>query len=221
MLNLPIAMFSIIKRTSRLFFLVIAFIWVNIMFVLPGYAQDAAVQIDAPANGEALQGVVMINGTTAMEGLRSVEVSFAYQKDPTNTWFPIWQGSAAVKNGLLARWDTSTIADGNYRLRVQVVLQDGRVLESVVNDLRVRNYSVVETSTPAAGQRRTEVLALTATPLPDFQPAAVQVTPLPTNPAQLTEQDLRQSALTGVGIVAGAFVLLGIYIGLRSIGRKL
>lgn len=234
MLNLTIAMLPVInpppRPVSRSIKLALPFLLILVTVLLlagvrPGRANGLASQndpvgIDAPHTGEVLQGVVAINGYTEQPGFRSMEVDFAYASDPTNTWFMIQQGSTSTKEGLLASWDTTTITDGDYRLRLQVFLQDGKVLESVVNDLRVRNYTQVEAGLleePASGQHTPTP---TVTPLPDFQVAAKVATPLPTNPAQLTPQHLQQSALQGVLVVVGLLAAGGLYVGLRLITRR-
>jgi hypothetical protein len=186
-------------------------------------AEQEKPSIASPGGGSAVQGMVLINGTTDIAGFRSVEVAFGYQDDPTATWFLIEQSTTPVKDGVIARWDTSTISDGNYQLRVKVILADGHVSQVLVSNLRVRNYTAVETSTPVveAGTAVVVEITSTASPLPDFRVTAHTPTPLPTNPAELTSQDLQSSALRGVGYVVGAMLVAGVYWGLRSLLRRL
>lgn len=176
--------------------------------------------IQSPRGGEALQGVVTIEGTTDVQGFQSVEIAFAYQPDNTNTWFVIQQGSQPVKEGVLASWDTTTITDGDYMLRVQVILQDGQVVESVTDGLRVRNYTVVETSTPEIGALPQSTATPTATPLPDFRVTPRQPEPEPTNPVQIGQQDFQTSVLRGVLAIFSAFVFGAIYLGVRALTRR-
>ncbi len=221
MLNLPIAMFFV-KGRHPLFWFPALVGWLASLVFLPvaANAQDLAVEISAPRPGEALQGVVEIRGTTGLEGFQSAEISFAYQDDATATWFLIQQSNQPVVDGPLARWDTSTITDGRYRMRVQVFLQDGQVLEYVVDGLRVRNYSPVETSTPAVLPTGQPTPTLTVTPLMDFAGTAPVLTPLPTNPAELTGQHLTASIFQGVLVIFGAAVIAGVYLGLRWLIRS-
>ena len=193
-----------------------------------GSPTPATPAITWPTGGEALQGVVAVEGQTAVDGFQFAEVSFAYRSDPTNTWFLIQQSGAPVENGLLANWDTSTITDGDYRLRLQVFFKDGQVREVLVDGLRVRNYSPVETSTPVpAGESAvTPQATLIAPPLPsrtplaDFQVAARTITPLPTNPAVLSTERLQRSAVQGITGVFLALLAGGSYAGLRRLFRK-
>lgn len=192
---------------------------------------EPEIGVISPGGGEALQGVVSIRGTTQVEGFRSVEVSFAYQADTTGTWFLIDQSDRAVVDGDLASWDTTTITDGTYRLRLQVFREGEQPLEQIVEGLRVRNYSPVETSTPTRQPAPQSGGAdITPTPGPTlppptstpaaYQPAARTPVPLPTNPAQLTVQDLRTSAAQGIAVVLGAALAAGVYLGARSVFRR-
>lgn len=176
----------------------------------------------APGPGEALQGLVTLTGTTDVPGFVRIELAFAYQSDTTGTWFLLQQSDTRIKDGTLATWDTTTITDGTYRLRMRVFLQDGQVLEDTIDGLRVRNYTTVETSTPEPDTQPTgrATSTPTATPRPDFQPAVVAATPLPTNPVQVTAQHLQSSILRGVLAVLGAALLGLVYIGIRAIVRR-
>lgn len=180
--------------------------------------QDAPLKISEPRSGGALQGVVLVHGTTDLPGFRLAEVAFGYQDDPTGTWFVIEQSTAPVREDLIARWDTSTITDGEYQLRVRVEYGGGQAAEALVTHLRVRNYSPVETSTPDAARQRT--VEPTVTPLPDYRPAGEAPAPLPTNPAQVTVEHLQSSALRGAAYALAVFAALGIYWVIRRAARR-
>ncbi|MEW6093808.1 MAG: hypothetical protein AB1531_07590 [Chloroflexota bacterium] len=171
--------------------------------------------IVSPGPGAALQGMVTITGTSDAIGFVSYELAFAYPNDPTGTWFLIAQSNQAVQNGILAEWDTTAITDGNYTLRLLVILDNGTSLEVRVPDLRVRNYTPVETPTPGP----------TRAPATESLPAATPSIPLPTliplpaNPAVLTASRILSSL--GYGAVAAASVLLvlSLYLRLRKSGN--
>ena len=186
----------------------------------PTATEEPKPAIISPGPGEALQGMVEIAGTTDVPGFRRVEIAFAYQSDKTSTWFLLQQSSDRVKEGALASWDTTMITDGTYRLRMQVFLQDGQILESTLSGLRVRNYTTIETSTPEVRPAGRATPTPTSTPRADFQPESVDATPLPTNPAQVTAQHLQASVLRGVMVVFGAGLLGMLYLGLRAIVRR-
>jgi hypothetical protein len=186
------------------------------------------VAIVSPRGGDALQGVVAIQGSAAAEGFQSAELAFAYQADRTGTWFLLWQSRRPVAEGVLTPWDTTTITDGVYRLRLQVLYTNGEVVEQRVEGLRVRNYSPVETSTPGAVSTESAARP-TATPPPppavDYHPAAgagaVQGGKMaPTNPAQVTSEDLRDGAITGAMAVLGGMLAFGLLLGFRGASRR-
>lgn len=242
MLNLSIAMF--LMKFGRAFFLIVSVLIIetgNGYFLdslnpessradhaLGGRSGFAAAQetpqpevgIRSPGGGEALQGVVAVNGVTQVQDFRSAEIAFAYESDPTGTWFLIQQSDTAQADGLLASWDTSTITDGQYRLRVQVVLQDGQVIEKIVSGLRVRNYTLIETSTPELAAPRRETATMTPLPPPDYQVIVRTPQAAPTNPVQITGQDFQASLLRGVAMVVGFLLVGGLYWGLRALLRR-
>jgi hypothetical protein len=206
MLNLPVAM-------HRLLFA----LWTFFFVIGPLRVPAQQVVIVSPHPGEALQGQVIISGTTDLEGFQSYTVDFAYQQDATGTWFPIYQGKDVVKAGALATWDTTTISDGVYRVRVMVFLTDGRAVQTVISGLRVRNYTAVETSTPAP--LATVEGQPTAAPA-DYIPGQTTLTPSDENPAQVSGMDLSGSLALGGLVALGLFVLLGFYLAVRALFRR-
>jgi hypothetical protein len=165
----------------------------------------------SPAQGEVLQGTVTLRGSSAETGFQSSEVDFAYAGDTTSTWFLVALASQPVDSNTLATWDTTTITDGNYNLRLRVYLNDGTHLDAIVPNLRVRNYTPVETPTPAP----TAILP-TLTPTDTLTPTPFPTpTALPVNPAVLTQADISTSLVYGgLGAVI-LIIILGIYFWLR------
>jgi hypothetical protein len=135
----------------------------------PGYAD-----ITSPADGQAVQGLITIEGSASHPFFEAYDLAFAYPSDPSQTWFLITDPvNQPVADGPMAIWDTTGITDGNYRLRLRVFLTNGNILQVFVDDLRVRNYTAVETSSPgAAVSQPTPTIALpTRTPRPTPLPA--------------------------------------------------
>jgi len=174
-------------------------------------------QVASPLPGDVLMGKVSIKGSTDVLDFQTAEVSFRYEGDQGDTWYLIQQSMDPVKDGTLAVWDTTTIADGIYRLRVSVSLSDGRTVEVIIPNLRVRNYSPVETSTPGP----LTTLIQQPTEVKSTPTAVVYPTPtdLPDNPAQVTSVRLAISLVQGAAFTAIVFVLMGIYLMLRAIRR--
>ena len=165
----------------------------------------------SPNQGDVLQGLVTIRGSSNETGFLSSEIDFSYTGDTTGTWFLVATSSQPVDSNTLTTWDTNTITDGNYDLRLRVYLNDGTHLDAIIPNLRVRNYTPVETPTPApTAIQPTLTPTETLTPTPFPTPTA-----LPANPAVLTQTDISTSlAYGGLGAVILIFIL-GIYLWLR------
>jgi len=187
--------------------------------------EPARVVIRSPQTGQALQGNVAITGNSAVENFQSAEIAFAYHDNPTGTWFQIIFSSDPIVENTLAQWDTTTITDGTYDLRLVVTLQDGHQVVDNVSSLRVRNYTPIETATatpvtPTASPEPGDTPVPTDTPTPTETSIPPTPTNLPANPAEVSPQDialtLGQSALA----VLGLFALMGIYAGIKVLRRR-
>jgi hypothetical protein len=152
------------------FTLIISIILIPFMLPLqvnaqaPGYAD-----ITHPVAGEAIFGIVTIEGSADHPSFVSYELSFAYQPNPEDTWFPIMQSiQTPVSEGRLGIWDTTGITDGTYQLRLRVWLKNGNALEAFVQDLRVRNTIPTETPTTVkqVAPQSPSPIPLTQTPRP-------------------------------------------------------
>jgi len=183
------------------------------------------VVISAPLPGQALQGDIIITGNTAIDGFLASEISFGYSGDTTDTWFSIHYSTVPVENDLLTHWDTTTITDGDYTLRLVIDTVDGSQITLLVPGLRVRNYTPIETDTPtplppSATSGPGTPLPPSATPSMTPIPSATQPpptpTPLPTNPAIISEKDVSFTIIEGAGVGIGLLSLFGILVGVRQ-----
>ncbi len=208
MLNLTIAMFN--RRMLLSLTLVV--------LCLPVLSARAAGQprVDSPRQGDVLQGQVSINGNTDLPDAQSYEVSFSYENAAVDTWFLIVQTDKLVKNGQLALWDTNSIRDGDYRLKVSVRFTTGETSEVVIGKLKVRNYSQtgVEPASAAEGEP-------TIQPTPS-QAATQQPTPtaLPANPLAVNRVMIRASMLAGAAAAVLILSGLGILLSFRRLRRR-
>ncbi len=172
---------------------------------------SAWAELIAPGDGEALQGVVAVIGEAKGGGLQSVELSFAYPTDDTGTWFFLADIDPAEAAEFQVEWDTTTITDGVYDLRLRAAYANGETLTKFATGVRVRNYTPVETETPSP----------TETPLPTGPgDSAVETvlpsTPLPPNPVAVEKGDIFNALWIGLATIGGLFALLGIYSGIRK-----
>jgi hypothetical protein len=178
-------------------------------------------KITSPAPGDAIQGVIVITGTTDVDDFSSAEMSFAYHdEDENDDWFLIQKSTQSIGAGQIAVWDTTTITDGLYDLRLLVRLTDGNTTEVIVSGLRVRNYTSIETNTP---QPTSAYLATVEQPTSTAfaEEAAISPTILPTNSIEVTQDVLSRKAVQGVLAIAIFMGVLGIYVTVRNwIQRK-
>ena len=188
--------------------------------------ESTGVEITSPETGAALQGIVAITGNTAVGGFISFEVTFGYASDTTGTWFLISEGEEPVNNNLLAEWDTTTLTDGQYNLRLTVFQQDGKRDHFIIHDLRIRNYSSIETQTPTPSITPTPsgniLLETDSTPTvtPTEAIEAPTPTPLPQNPLAISKGDISNSLLRGIAGAFAIFLLAGLYISVQRLFRR-
>ena len=161
---------------------------------VPAFAQQAAApSIIAPVDGQVLQGQVSVKGSTDIQDFSSAELAFTYATEPSASWFVIQTASLPVSNSELMVWDTTSISDGDYILRLRVLLLGGGFQDARVN-VQVRNYTATATSSPPVPSvTMTEqpvlqvptALIITASETPEQPVASVVPTPspLPGNPA--------------------------------------
>ncbi len=184
-------------------------------------AQDAPpLAITSPAPDEVLRGEVTVTGRLDVSGFASARLDFAYASNPTDTWFTIQAFSEPVIDSTLAVWDTTSITDGDYVLRLRVNFEDGSFQEvtlpiKVGNDIPISTPTVEPTSTPdeATILIPTPFLVAaspTSTNLPRPTPTA-----LPANTAALEQNEVYASLGRGALVILGLFALAGLIIRVR------
>ena len=193
--------------------------------------QQGAPAISEPVAGQALSGQISVVGTADAPNFASAELAFAYAADPTGTWFPLARLTQPLQESTLAAWDTTQISDGEYSLRLRVYSQDGTFQDFTVTGLQVRNSAPPATSTsaPATSQPAEEVPASTeesllvveSAPAPTVTPAPVLPSgptpqPLPANPAALRVDQINFYLTRGALLAFTMFVVLGLFLKLRS-----
>ena len=154
--------------------------------VIPELPTVGPVSISYPLHGQTLIGSVNITGSIALDGWTSYELAFSDAAAATPSWFLFASGTNPVPDGPLAAWDTTTLTDSDYNLRLRV-FSPGGSQDVFVYGLRVRNY-VVDTPAPTIALTPTPSPVATATltlmPAPTSTPYSTP-SPLPPNPATL------------------------------------
>ncbi|MEW6086385.1 MAG: hypothetical protein AB1607_17510 [Chloroflexota bacterium] len=186
-------------------------------------AQDSPpIAITSPAAGEVLRGEATILGSTADINFASAQLDFKYASDSGDTWFPLAVLSQPALESPLYLWNTASITDGDYILRLRVNLTDGTFQEVTVpitiqNDAPLLAPTPVFTSTPESsiGVQIPTPFLLAASPTPTEVPRPTP-TPLPPNPASLTQNTILASLGRGALVIIGLFMFSFIILRLRQ-----
>jgi len=221
-----------LKRKKSLYLILIIMLSASIVAFQRVKAQTLSptptasiIEITHPKPCSAVQGTIQITGQISVEDYAYYTIEFSYQDNTQNTWFLITQSEEAIIGGVFAEWDTSQISDGEYQIRVVLYQQNGNMTENHIPNVRVRNYSAIETNTPIAPTETipstaTDSPVPTATDIPTATTPPATSTPSAPNPAQISNAMVINSALKGVGVAFGLFIVFGIYQRLRALYRK-
>lgn len=199
--------------------------------VSPTPSSQPDIAILTPQPGAALQGSIQVSIDTDAPGFQSSVIEFMYVGETISgndsAWFLIDERSQPV-NGPAVEWDTSTITDGVYIMRLVVTFSDGRSQSVEIGGLRVRNYTPVETDTliPATATADLPPVATivpptpTGTPSPTWTARPPTSTPLPSNPLEISRSQVTASAALGGLAVIGLFASGAAYGLLKRLGRR-
>ena len=209
-------MLNLYVRLMKRFFAVLPF-----LFSLIAAQVSSSIAISSPAPNDVLRGQVNIIGSTNLPDFLSAQLDFAYASDTTGTWFPIQSLSQPVFDTPLYTWDTTTITDGDYILRLRVFVSDGSFQEVTV-PVKLTNDTVPETPTilaPTSTPEEVTILVptpflLAASPTPTEQPKPTP-TALPTNPASLDSNSILMSLGRGALVILGLFAFTGLILRIR------
>jgi len=193
------------------------------MFLL--LQESGFVTITSPTAGTVIRGSILVVGSTDVQGFLSSDVSFAYAGGSAETWFSIATNPTPVNDGQIAVWDTGSITDGTYMLRLRVTFQDGTVSDAVVSDLKLRNYTVE----PGGTDDGIPDTAITPSPGPTLAPTASvtsttvavptlnlpMATPLSPNSASLDEAAVYRFLRRGAVLALVALLTIGFALRLR------
>lgn len=120
-------------------------VWINAAPLRQG--EDIAV-ISSPSSNAVVQGVVPIIGSADYPSFQFYIVEFS----PEPVTGDQWQIIGAIReqpviNGDLVTWDTTTVPDGSYTLRLRVVRLDGNYSEVFSQQVVVANSQPTPTPT--------------------------------------------------------------------------
>jgi hypothetical protein len=194
---------------------------------------ESRILISSPQPGDSLSGWVTIIGTAVDPDFRSYTLEYAPDPTPSDVpWTEIQPPvEQQVRDGTLGAWDTTSLEDGYYILRLVIERNDG---ESTDYEIHILVSNATATPLPTLPPTPTATsIPGTATPGPSPTPLIWQPptrTPRPTatpggptsTPQPLLQQDsplspnrLRQAAIRGIYIALIAFGMLAFYSMLR------
>lgn len=190
------------------------------------------VMITSPSYGEIASGMVLITGTAIAPDFHHYELAFAFSPNEDDQWFPVQvEVAQQVRDGILGAWDTARLADGPYLLRLRVVRNDGTTQDTVIAVQAVNATPTppptlppppTVTATPTAGPTSTPLIQQppTRTPHPTTIPGGPTPTPRPRQTSPFDRTQLRRAACVGIYLTLGAFGMLGLYLGGKSVVRR-
>ncbi len=191
----------------------------SVLLFLAAAQDQPPIAITAPAADQVLRGEITITGTTDIPGFNSARLDFAYASNPADTWFSIQTFSQPIKDSTLTTWDTTSITDGDYILRLRVNLED-RTSQEVTVPVKIGNDilptpTVAPTSTPEAETVLFPTpFLLAASPTPTEIPRPTP-TALPDNPVSLGQNQIYGSLGRGALVILGLFALAGLILRIR------
>ncbi len=206
-------MLNLFVRLMRLY------LWLPVFLLMIAAQTTLPIAITSPAADELLRGRVTVTGTLDVASFANAQLDFAYASNPTDTWFTIQTFSQPVIDSSLAVWDTTSITDGDYVLRLRVNFEDGTFQEVTV-PVKVGNEAVptpalAPTSTPEeVGVLVPTPFLLAASPTPTEVPRPTP-TALPPNPASLGRDQIYRSLGRGAIVILGLFALAGLILRVR------
>lgn len=116
--------------------------------------------IAQPADGAAVREVVEVIGTATHPQFQRYQLFVAPDPPPSDqSWIFVSETNKEQPLGLLGRWDSRSVPDGPYLLRLRVVRIDGQY-DDVVKHITVANTRPAESPTPETP----------LTPLPELPP---------------------------------------------------
>lgn len=172
--------------------------------LLSGNQATPDINISYPEDGNVVEGIVEIRGNIPVEGFTSAKLSYAYAGENEDNWFLIANIERPIQDEVLGVWDTTTITDGQYQIRLRVKDISGEKRDVIVTGIQVANYSRSEPGVDDKGT--TASVYPSAIVTEDLSIPSPTI--LPANPATITAAELRGTAFTGLMMGLGLVILV-------------
>lgn len=136
--NLPTALPTFTAQPSFTFPTSVAVLPPTAIRIPTNTPSPISIVILSPVPGNIVAGNVQVLGAAAHP--QFLQYQLEYAASGTNAWAALTGVvQTPVINGLLGIWNTNTVPDGIYELRLRVTLRDGNNLTTLVNNVRVQN----------------------------------------------------------------------------------
>jgi PKD repeat protein len=112
------------------------------------------ITITSPQSGSMVSGIVPILGSTSHPQFLQYQVQYAPEPNPQNVWYSTGILSRfPVTDGWLGAWNTASLPNGIYNLRLSVSVSNGNALATLTSNIRVQNQApLTPTPTPEIGR---------------------------------------------------------------------
>lgn len=171
--------------------------------------QEPTWEITSPVANARLRGTIEIRGSAYLGGIfQFYKVEYQPLGAPPDEWIVITLATRQVRDGLLGTWDTTTVPDGTYNLKLTVVKLDGNYEQTPLRQVVVVNAEPTVTPTSTETPTPTPTVVLVTPTVVVVQPTAVRFTPTPTLVATRTSLPEVPSSITlpDMGIVFNSFL---------------
>jgi hypothetical protein len=91
--------------------------------------------LTSPEPAEEIKGTIELIGTVDIPNFGFYKYEYAARG--SDTWSSIFADRKVVRNGVLGRWDTTTLTPGDYELRLVVIDNKGQSMPACVVAVRV------------------------------------------------------------------------------------
>ena len=187
--------------------------------------QGTRAEISSPADNAVVRGTVPIVGTATDPDFWKYEVHYAL--GGTEQWILVDSiRESQVLDGLLETWETISIPDGSYSLRLRVVNRTSNYQQVFVRGIAVANAAPTDTPEPTPTPTPTATITPAATPTfiiptsPLAQPTATPTLARPPRsalPEVLNVNAWRQSVCLGAQLMALVLAAIGVIFVLRRL----
>ncbi len=101
----------------------------------------ATVYIGFPQAGSVVNGTVAVSGAASLGGADFQRYALEFSTAGLDSWVIIAVGRQPVNGGVLGVWNTNSLPDGNYSLRVRAIDRAAQYCEGFVSPIQVQKNS--------------------------------------------------------------------------------